>query len=128
MTEETKSFTKNDKLLENETMAFFSKRVVVSDEEDEYRSYESGNIRLSVKKDGSLCLSNQNGEGFIYFCKDQLVHLQKALEFALKQQNLTEKVSKQSARCALPCTCPKNPLGFVMAIAHDCPEHGMTSQ
>ena len=90
MTEETKSFTKNDKLLENETMAFFSKRVVVSDEENEYRSYVSVSIRLSVNKDGSLCLSNQNGEGFIYFYEDQLVHLQKALEFALKQRSQTE--------------------------------------
>ena len=89
MAEETKSFTKNDKLREEETMAFFSKRVVVSDEEDEYRSYESDNIRLSVKKDGSLCLSDQNGEGFIYFYADQLVHLQKALEVALRQRSLT---------------------------------------
>jgi len=90
MTEEIKSFTKNDRLQGDETMAFFSKRVVVFDEENEYRSYVSVSIRLSVNKDGSLCLSNQNGEGFIYFYEDQLVHLQKALEFALKQQNLTE--------------------------------------
>ena len=90
MTEEIKSFTKNDRLQGDETMAFFSKRVVVSDEENEYRSYVSVSIRLSVNKDGSLCLSNQNGEGFIYFYKDQLVHLQKALEFALKQRSQTE--------------------------------------
>ena len=90
MTEEIKSFTKNDRLQGDETMAFFSKRVVVSDEENEYRSYVSVSIRLSVNKDGSLCLSNQNGEGFIYFYEDQLVHLQKALEFALKQRSQTE--------------------------------------
>ena len=39
MTEEIKSFTKNDRLQVDETMAFFSKRVIVSDEENEYRSY-----------------------------------------------------------------------------------------
>ena len=99
MTEEIKSFTKNDGLRKDETMAFFSKRVVVSDEEDEYRSYESNNIRLSVKKDNSLCISDQNGEGFIYFYEDQLVHLQKALEFALKQRSQTENHDE--------CTCYK---------------------
>ena len=90
MTEEIKSFTKNDGLREGETMAFFSKRVVVSDEENEYRSYVSVSIRLSVNKDGSLCLSNQNGEGFIYFYADQLVHLQKAIEVALRQRSQIE--------------------------------------
>ena len=99
MTEEIKSFTKNDGLQEDETMAFFSKRVVVFDEENEYRSYVSVSIRLSVNKDGSLCLSNQNGEGFIYFYGDQLVHLQKALEFALKQRSQTENHDE--------CTCYK---------------------
>jgi len=99
MTEEIKSFTKNDGLRKDETMAFFSKRVVVSDEEDEYRSYVSGSIRLSVEKDNSLCISDQNGEGFIYFYENQLVHLQKALEFALKQRSQTENHNE--------CTCHK---------------------
>ena len=58
----------------------------------------------------------------------RLEHKKFEYSYSLTSCILTEKVSKQSARCALPCTCPKSPLGFVMAIAHDCPEHGGTSQ
>ena len=91
MAEETKILRKDDKLMEGEIIAFFSKRIVVSGEENEYRSYESDNVRVGVGKDGHLSLSNYNGEGFIYFYADQLEHLQKALEVALKQRSLTKR-------------------------------------
>jgi|GEM_PF-6547204 len=91
MAEETKVFRKDDELMSGEIIAFFSKRVVVSDEEGEYRSYESDNVRVSVGKDGSLHLSNYNGERFVYFYPDQLDHLQKALEVALTQRSLTKR-------------------------------------
>jgi hypothetical protein len=86
MAEETKVFTKNDELSEYEVYAVFSKRVVVSGEEQEYRSYESDNIRIAVKSDGALSVSNYNGEGFVYLYPDQLDHLQKALEAAIRQR------------------------------------------
>lgn len=90
MTQETKILRKDDKLREGEIIAYFSKRIVVSGEEDEYRSYESDNIRAAVGKDGHLSFSDYNREGFIYFYADQLEHLQMALEVALKQRSLTK--------------------------------------
>lgn len=89
MAEETKVFRKDTELYDSEIIAFFSKRVFVSDEEGEYRSYESDNVRVSVGKDGHLYLSDWNRDGSIYFYADQLEHLQKALEVALKQRSLT---------------------------------------
>lgn len=96
MAEETKILRKDDKLMEGEIIAFFSKRIVVSDEENEYRSYESDNVRVAVGKDGHLSLSDYNREGFIYFYADQLEHLQKALEVALKQRSLTPRANKRA--------------------------------
>lgn len=89
MAEETKVFRKDCELYDGEIIAYFSKRVQVSDEEGEYRSYESGNIRVSVGKDGHLGVSDWNRDGSVYFYPDQLEHLQKALEVALKQRSLT---------------------------------------
>lgn len=90
MAEETKVFRKDCELYDGEIIAFFSKRVIVSDEENEYRSYESDNVRVSVGKDGHLSVSDWNRDGSVYFYADQLEHLQKALEIALKQRSLTQ--------------------------------------
>lgn len=98
MADETKVFRKDDDLTSNEIIAFFSKRVVVSDEEGEYRSYESDSIRVSVSKDASLHISDYNREGFIYFYADQLEHLQAALEVALKQRSLTMRAPDAGGR------------------------------
>ena len=86
MSEEIKVFRKDDRLSSDEILAFFSKRVIVSGEESEYRSYEETNIRLSVDNDASLNISDQHGRSFVYFYADQLDHLQAALEVALKQR------------------------------------------
>lgn len=87
MADETKVFTKDCELYEGEILAFYSKRVVVSGEENEYRSYESDNIRICVGKDGHLSVSDWNRDGSVYLYPDQLDHLQKALEVALKQRS-----------------------------------------
>jgi hypothetical protein len=60
--------------------------VFVGDEAQDYRSYEANNIRMYVNKDGSLCLSDYNSEGFIFLYPDQLEHLKKALDVAIKQR------------------------------------------
>ena len=91
MAEETKVFRKDCELYDGEIIAFFSKRVVVSDEESDYRSYESDNVRMSVGKDGHLSVSDWNHEGSVFFYANQLDHLQVAIEIALKQRSLTQR-------------------------------------
>jgi hypothetical protein len=111
---ETKVFRKDCELYDGEIIAFFSKRVVVSDEEDEYRSYESDNVRVSVGKDGHLSVSDWNRDNSVYFYADQLEHLQKALEIALKQRSLTQR-----APDAAYCAC-KRPTAYVNRICKKC--------
>lgn len=87
MAEEAKVILrKDDNLYEGEIIGFLSKRILVSDEENEYRSHEHHCLRMSVLKDGSLHFCDCNNGSSIYFFADQLEHLQKALEVALKQR------------------------------------------
>ncbi len=72
-----------------EVLYFYSKRVSVGGEEEEYRSYESDNIRIGVGEDGHISFSNYNGECFIYFYPDQLEHVKEAVDRAIEQSALT---------------------------------------
>ena len=77
--------------LDGEVLSFYSKRVAVGGEEEEYRSYESDNIRIGVGEDGHISFSNYSGEGFIYFYPDQLEHVKEAVDRAIKQAALTRE-------------------------------------
>jgi hypothetical protein len=70
MSEETKVFFKNEGLVEDEIFKGYSKRVICCGEEEDYRSYESNCIYITVKNDGALCLSGDAIESFIYFYPD----------------------------------------------------------
>lgn len=88
MAEEVKVFKKDCDLYKGEASALFSKRVVVSGEENEYRSYESDNIRMSAGEDGHLSISDWNRDGSVYLYPDQLEHLQEVLFAALKNREM----------------------------------------
>lgn len=64
----------------------YSKRVVVSDEENDFRSYESDNVYISVSEDGSAYLSDYNREGGVYIYPDQLEHFIYALDVAKRKR------------------------------------------
>lgn len=94
---ETKAYCNTDKLGKDEVLAFFSKRVQLGDEADDYSRYESDNIRLAVGTDGNLWISDYSRDSAgIYFYPDQLEHLQTALEAALKQRDLAKVKPQQS--------------------------------
>jgi len=61
----------------------YSKRAVVRGEEDDYQSFMETNTHISVMKDGALVLSDEQGESFIYFYPEQLIHLERALDIAI---------------------------------------------
>jgi hypothetical protein len=92
MASETKVFFKLEKPSKEKVFSGSSKRVRVSGEEDEYRSYEEHNIGMWANQDGAIGLTDWNGEGMIYLYPDQLEHLQKVLEVALSQRSLTKRV------------------------------------
>lgn len=90
---ETKAYCRDDRLRKDEACAFFSKRVHLGDELDDFSRSESDCIRIAIGTDGSLVLNDQNGSGSVYFYPNQLEHLQTALEMALKRRELAKTKS-----------------------------------
>ena len=72
----------------DEIFAGSLKRVTVFGEEQDYRSYVESDILISVKDNGALVMSNMNNESIIYLYPEQLPHLKKALDIALKRCGL----------------------------------------
>lgn len=64
-----------------------SKRIIVSEEEDDYFTRNSHSINLRVLQDGALSLADFTGESFLYFYPDQLEHLKQALEIAFSHRD-----------------------------------------
>ena len=93
MASETKVFFKLEKPEKEKVFVGSSKRVRVSGEEDEYRSYEESNIGMWANQDGAIGLTDWQGEGMVFLYPDQLEHLQKVLEVALSQRSLTKRAA-----------------------------------
>ena len=81
---EIKTYLAERNTSDSEAFAGSSKMVVVFGEEQDYRSYVECDIRISVKHDGALTVQNVNNDTIVYFYKEQLPHLKKALDIALK--------------------------------------------
>lgn len=89
----TKTFFKEEKN-EKHFYSGYSKRVVVSDEENDYRSYESDNVFISVSEDGSVYFSDYNREGGVYIYPDQLEHFIYALDVAKRKRDINASKTK----------------------------------
>lgn len=70
----------------DEVFSANSLRISVGDESEDYRSYVADEIKICVTEDGALFFSKESAESFIYFYPDQLDHVAKALNIALKQR------------------------------------------
>lgn len=71
---EVKTYTRLDKLYNSEVFASYLKTVEVYGEDQDYRSNEMSSIRMSLNKDGSLVLSDDDRDS-IYFNANEIEHL-----------------------------------------------------
>jgi hypothetical protein len=83
-------YYKPEELGKDDVFSIVSKRIRMGNESNDFYNSVETEIRVSVGKDGSLHLSDVNGEGMIYLYPDQLGHLKIALEKAMEQK---EKVN-----------------------------------
>lgn len=72
---------------ENDVFCGHSKIVMIGDESNDYYSYLDSDIKMVVRKDGSIYFSDYERDGAIWINFSQLEHLEKIVKIAREQIN-----------------------------------------